>query len=196
VVLFLGAGQFIYGLAKGYGAWTVAGVILLAASFVLLLAWFVQSRVRKGQVESAPAPPPARQTDPAPHVAVADVPREGDQNRSPADRLAALYHEGQRLLARFRAQRMVLVTDFLQGTKDENQVARERGARDWDSRILEALPDNFRGDWRALEPSLGRESAVSKVEPVTDLNGVGVFVQTRLEELRDILAAMDDAADD
>jgi hypothetical protein len=68
---------------------------------------------------------------------------------SQTERLTTLYYEGEQLRARILLSASALPSDFLQGTANQRQVARERLAQGWDKRVLNALADDSRPKWIA-----------------------------------------------
>jgi hypothetical protein len=105
------------------------------------------------------------------------------------DRLVTIYGEGERLRTRIFWSGFAIPRDLVHGTARQAQIDRERLAREWDGRVLAALPDNARPQW--VDAGTLPEHTL---DYATNIAGVREFLAKKLVRLREIIRQLKAAA--
>jgi hypothetical protein len=110
-----------------------------------------------------------------------------------AKELAQRYHEGKALRTQINLGRALLLSDTINGTADQRQVQREQEAMKWDGLVRAALPYGFHDTWKDAAEPLGDGSALSLIQPTTDVSGVTDFISAKLTCLHGIIEQLDES---
>jgi hypothetical protein len=105
------------------------------------------------------------------------------------DRLVTVYGEGEQLRARIFWSGFAIPRDLMHGTARQAQIERERWARDWDTRVLDALTNDVRPTWIAAT-TLPEHT----LDPASTIPGVREFLAKKLVCLREIIGQLTVAA--
>jgi hypothetical protein len=127
-------------------------------------------------------------------ASVQQLARAADYGRQEAAKeLAQRYHEGKALRTQINVGRALLLSDTINGTADQRQVQREQEAMKWDGLVRAGLPYNFHDAWDEAAEPLGDGSALSLIQPTTDVSGVTAFISAKLTCLHGIIEQLDES---
>jgi hypothetical protein len=115
----------------------------------------------------------------------------GKMGRQKAERLVALYRDGERLRASIFWSASSIPGDLIRGTANQSQVERERLARDWDTGVLAVLADDHRRKWISASTLLEAHPARSLIEPTTNIAGIRDFLTAKLDCLKEIISQLE-----
>lgn len=72
-------------------------------------------------------------------------------------------------------------------------MQREQEAMKWDRLVRAALPYGFHDAWDEAAEPLGGRSALSLIQPTTDVSGVTDFLSAKLTGLHEIIEQLDES---
>lgn len=138
------------------------------------LGW-LNSTLRSLQEDASRVPVARQDEEPAPARTA-----EGGGRQQEAERLAALYREGEQLRASILWSTASIPGDLMRGSAGQRQVERERLARDWDDRVLGALPADARKEWGAASTLSEPHPTRSLIEHTSTITGVREHLAAKL----------------
>jgi hypothetical protein len=116
---------------------------------------------------------------------------KGKVGQQRAERLVALYRDGERLRASIFWSASSIPGDLIRGTANQRQVERERLARDWDTNVLAVLADEDRRKWIAASTLPEAHPGRSLIEPTTNIAGIRDFLTAKLDCLKEIISHLE-----